>query len=105
MEYGSLKEVLIDYGQHVTPIQLYSDMFRIGEGYIQRSGDSRDLKANPLGYYRNVDDDKGHYRVFTEDNFESVLEEMQRADFSILNGITYFGRRNVQEHASKMFLE
>ena len=42
MEYGSLKEVLIDYGQHVTPIQLYSDMFRIGEGYIQRSGDSRD---------------------------------------------------------------
>ena len=87
MEYGSLKEVLIDYGQHVTPIQLYSDMFRIGEGYIQRSGDSRDLKANPLGYYRNVDDDKGHYRVFTEDNFESVLEEMQRADFSILNGI------------------
>ena len=103
MEYGSLKEVLIDYGQHVTPIQLYSDMFRIGEGYIQRSGDSRDLKANPLGYYRNYGDDKGHYRVFTEDNFESVLEEMQRADFSILNGITYFGRRNVQEHASKMF--
>lgn len=103
MEYGSLKEVLSDYGQHVTPMQLYSDMFRIGEGYIQRSGDSRDFKANPLGYYRNVDDEKGHYRVFTEDNFESVLEEMQGADFSILNGITYFGRRNVQEHASKMF--
>ena len=58
MEYGSLKEVLSDYGQHVTPMQLYSDMFRIGEGYIQRSGDSRDFKANPLGYYRNIDDEK-----------------------------------------------
>lgn len=101
--YKSLDEVLLAYGSRVTPMQLYSDMFRIGEGYIQRTGDSRDMKANPLGYFRNNGEEKGHYRVFTEDNFEEVLNELQDADFSILNGITYFGRRNVQGHASKMF--
>ena len=101
--YKSLEDVLMAYGSQVTPMQLYSDMFQIGCGYIQRSGEYNDMKANPLGYYKNVGEEKGHYRVFTENNFEEALAELQEADFSILNGITYFGRRNVQGHASKMF--
>ena len=86
--YKSLEEVLLAYGFLVTPMQLYSDMFKIGEGYIQRSGDSYDMKANPLGYFRNDNEEKGHYRVFTEDNFSDVLTELQEADFCIINGIT-----------------
>lgn len=101
--YKSLDDVLLAYGSQVTPMQLYSDMFRLGEGYIQRSGDSHDLKANPLGYFRNNGEEKGHYRVFTEDNFSDVLTELQEADFCIINGITYYGRKNVQACASKMY--
>ena len=101
--YKSLEEVLLAYGSLVTPMHVYSDMFRIGEGYIQRTGDSRDMKANPLGYFRNNGEEKGHYRVFTEDNFAEVLEELQEADFCIINGITYYGRKNVQACASKMY--
>lgn len=60
-------------------------------------------KANPVGYYKKKNQDKGHFRVLFEDDFEEVLKEMQRVDFAILNGISYFGRRNLQAHASKMF--
>ena len=50
--YKSLKEVLLAYGNQVTPMQLYADMFRIGEGYIQRV-EIVVIEANPLGYFRN----------------------------------------------------
>ena len=100
-----LQDVIQRYnGVEVTALEVYKDIFRIGEGYIQKfNDDSHNLKANPLGYYRNKGDRKGHYRVLFEDTFEETLQELQQADFSIVNGITYFGRRNTQEHASKMY--
>lgn len=89
----------------VTPMELYTDMFRLGDGYLQRDGEERGkYKANPIGYYRYQDKAKGSYRILFEDTFQEVLAELQQADdFAILNGITYFGRKNVQAHASKMF--
>lgn len=86
-------------------MELYTDMFRLGEGYIQRSDEPPgQFKANPIGYYRNKGASSGHFRVFFEDTFEETLQELQEAtEFSLMNGITYFGRRNVQDHASKMF--
>ena len=89
----------------VSPMELYTDMFRLGKGYIQCDGEkSGCFKANPIGYYRMNGEDTGHYRIFFEDTFEDILKEMQAADdFAIVNGITYFGRKNVQTHASKMF--
>ena len=91
-------------GKEVTPLEVYTDIFKLGEGYIQRyNQESSNLKANPLGYWKSDTSKTGHYRVFFEDTFAETLEEMQRADFSIVNGITYFGRRNTQNHASKMF--
>ena len=100
-----LQDVIAEYGgKEVTPIEVYTDMFKLGEGYIQKYNQgSNELKANPLGYWKNDNAKTGHYRVFFEDTFTETLEEMQRADFSIVNGITYFGRRNTQDHASKMF--
>lgn len=82
---------------------LYSDMFRLGAGLIQRNGEVGCLKANPIAYYKQDGASSGHFRIMFEDEFDSLLTTLQEADFSILNGITYFGRKNEQTHASRMY--
>lgn len=100
-----LEDTLRSWGAYeVEPMEVYRDIFRLGEGAIQRAGqDQRDMRANPLGYWRNNGASKGHYRILFEDTFEKTLAELQEADFCIVNGLTYFGRRNTQERASKMY--
>lgn len=100
-----LEDVIKEWGGHeVTPIEVYSDVFKFGEGYIQKENEEKGgYRANPVAYYRNEGCEHGHYRVMFEDTFEETLKELQEADFCILNGLTYFGRKNVQTHASKMF--
>ena len=100
-----LEEVLIQWGGvEVSGMDVYTDMFRLGENEIQRKGEEAGLyKANPIGYWKNNNESKGHYRIMLDDTFQETLKEMQEADFSILNGITYFGRKNVQEHANRMY--
>lgn len=100
-----LEDVLRDWGgQEVTAMDVYRDMYHFGEGFIQKSDEpAGEYKANPIAYWRNEGKDHGHYRVMFEDTFEETLKELQAADFCILNGLSYFGRKNVQEHASKMF--
>ena len=99
-----LEDVLKSYGaEEVEAIEVYRDMFSLGDGAIQKSGERNTLKANPIGYWKNKGQKKGHYRVFLDDTFEETLKEMQEADFAIMNGLTYFGRKNLQEHASKMY--
>lgn len=85
-------------------MDVYSDIFRLGEGEIQRDGEAPgEFKANPLGYWKKAESSSGHYRVMFDDTFEETLRELQEADFSIMNGITYYGRKNSQDHASKMY--
>lgn len=100
-----LEDILVKWGAcEVSPMEVYTDMFKLGEGYIQRSDEEPgEFKANPLVYYKNNSAVSGHYRILFEDTFAETLQEAQNADFSLLNGITYFGRKNVQEHASKAF--
>lgn len=91
-------------GYEVTPMQAYRDVFKLGEGYIQTSEEpAGQFKANPIAYWKNDNSETGHFRIMFEDTFEETLKELQDADFAILNGTSYFGRRNVQEHASKMY--
>lgn len=99
-----LEDVLVKYGgREVDALTVYQDIFSLGDGVIQREGESAGkFKANPIGYYRQNGREKGHYRIFFDDTFEDTLKELQEADFAIVNGITYFGRKNVQEHASKV---
>ncbi len=87
----------------VPALDLYTDMFRLGDGFIQRNGEKGNLKANPIAYYRNESEPAGHFRIMFEDEFDEILLTLQEADFAILNGITYFGRRNEQAHANKMY--
>ena len=90
--------------EEVSAMTVYSDMFRLGEGFLQTfNQEQRNFVANPLGYMKNADAKKGKYRILFEDTFADTLKDLQKADFSIVNGISYFGRKNVQEHASKMF--
>lgn len=101
----TLIEVLEEWGfAEVTPMEVYSDIFHLGEGLIQCENESPgSYKANPIIYYRNNDDVKGHFRICFEDTFKEILKEAQKADFAILNGVAYFGRRNLMTHASKMY--
>lgn len=101
-----LQDVLGKWGAYeVTPMDCYKDIFKLGEGYIQRSDEpGGEFKANPVAYFRNKNRNKGHFRIMFEDTFEETLAQLQEATgFAILNGISYFGRRNLQQHASKMF--
>lgn len=106
MPQNKLAEMIRERGGiEVTPLEMYEDIFKLGSGFIQRSGadqETNNLKANPLAYYKNNNSNTGHYRIFFEDTFEETLKECQEADFCIINGVTYFGRKNESAHASKM---
>ena len=79
-------------------------MFHLGEGAIQKNGEEGgEFKTNPLGYWKNNKERKGHYRILFDDTFEETLKELQEADFAIMNGLTYFGRKNLMQNASKMY--
>ena len=99
-----LDDVLKKWGaSEVTAMTVYSDIFRIGEGYIQRTGDDHNGVSNPLVYMKNANREKGAYRILLEDTFEETLKEAQEADFAIVNGLTYFGRKNLSAAAHKMY--
>ena len=100
-----LTDVLTSWGAvEVSPMEAYTEIFRLGEGLLQRSDEEPgQYKSNPIAYWKNDDAEHGHFRIMFEDTFEEVLAELQKADFCILNGSTYFGRRNVQSHVSKMY--
>lgn len=100
-----LADVLTSWGAvEVSAMDVYSDIFRLGEGLLQRSDEEPgQYKSNPIAYWKNEDAETGHFRIMFEDTFEEILVELQKADFAILNGSTYFGRRNVQSHVSKMY--
>lgn len=95
-------------GVEVSAMDVYSDIFNLGFNEIQKENEPPGaFKANPIAYYkecdeRNIPKPYGHFRIMFDDTFEKTLEELQDADFAIMNGLTYFGRRNVQEHASTM---
>lgn len=96
-------EIMAWGGVEVSAMDVYSDIFSLGFNEIQMENEPPGAyKANPIGYYKNNDAQKGHFRIMFDDTFETTLKVLQDADFAILNGITYFGRKNVQEHASTM---
>ena len=100
-----LEEIIRIWGGHeVSAMQVYTDLFGLGEGLIQRQDEEPGaFKSNPLGYWKNDGEQRGHRRILFDDTFEETLKEMQEADFSIMNGLTYFGKRNAAENASKMY--
>ena len=91
-----LEEVIKEYdGIEVSAMEMYTDMFHLGEGYIQKENEpAGEFKTNPLIYFCNKGE-KGHYRILFEDTFEEVLKEGQEADFCIK-----IGRASCRERVS-----
>lgn len=100
-----LADILHEYGaKEVSPIEVYKYIFKLGEGYIQTDGEEGGhYKANPIAYWKNDDAEHGHFRVMFEDTFEDTLKELQKADFAIMNGITYYGRKTDMNKSSKLY--
>lgn len=100
-----LEDILKDWEAcEVSAFDVYSDIFQLGNNMIQHcNNEKNNFQSNPLAYWKTKNNKRGHYRILFDDTFEETLEELQRADFAILNGITYFGRKNLQQNANKMF--
>jgi len=100
-----LSDVIERYGgTKVDPLDVYKDIFRIGEGFIQKEYEPKgSFKANPIAYYKNKNEDHGHFRIMFEDKFEEIYQnELVNADFCVMNGLTYFGAKYTSDRASKM---
>ena len=51
-------------GREVSAIDVYRDVFRLGEGFIQKKDEpAGSYKANPIGYWKNDNSEHGHYRI------------------------------------------
>lgn len=109
-----MEKVLQDFGlEKVSSIDVFEDIFKIGEGFLQNANEPSGLfKANPVGWFsdgKTYKDKNGKikqswkYRIFFEDTYADVLQELQEHKFALFNGISYFGKKNLSSHASKMF--
>lgn len=93
-------------------MEVYSDIFRLGDGFIQTEGEPGGLcKANPIilgsfgGHYNSdgkLVGDRRRRRILFEDTFEETLAEFRDANWAITNGLTYWGRANTADAQSKM---
>lgn len=104
---ASFEEVINEYnGVEVTPMEAYADIFHFGEGYLETSDyTENEFKSNPIAVSITTDAEGNQHRkhhIMYEDTFKEQLEELQKADFAILGGLTYFGGRNTIAHANKM---
>ena len=109
----SLESVLLEYGaSEVSAMDVYSDIFQLGYGFIQTEGEPGGLhKANPIilgsfgGHYDSdgkLVGDRRRRRILFEDTFEETLAEFRDANWAITNGLTYWGRANTADAQSKM---
>ena len=109
----SLESVLLEYGaSEVSAMDVYSDTFQLGYGFIQTEGEPGGLhKANPIilgsfgGHYDSdgkLVGDRRRRRILFEDTFEETLAEFRDANWAITNGLTYWGRANTADAQSKM---
>lgn len=100
-----MENVLAEWGAvAVSPMELYRDMFHLGDGCIQRDGEpSGSFKTNPIIIGKPVGSERVCRRIMFEDTFEELLSEFQDYEWAFLNGLTYWGRVNSAANQSKMY--
>lgn len=89
-------------GSFEEPMDLYRDVFWLGHGLIQKSGEEPgEFKSNPviIGY----DGSRMHRKIMFEDTFEDTLREFQDYEWAFMSGCTYWGRLNTAERQSKLY--
>ena len=86
------EEIIAKWGGHeVSAMQVYTDIFGLGEDLIQKQNEEPgEFKSNPLGYWKNDNEQRGHRRILFDDTFEETLKEMQEAypvpNYVVLSG-------------------
>lgn len=101
-----LADVLAKWGAFPeSPMDLYSDVFRLGSGCIQREGEVPGaFKANPLIIgHSGGEGGRMHRKIMFEDTFADTLLEFQGMDWAYMSACTYFGRTNSAERQSKLY--
>lgn len=106
-----LEGVVVEYGgKAATPDELYTELFHIGEHYIQRTGEyraegSKDFKGNPMIYVNDDEKYKGKMKryILLEDTLLEQLEEARQMPSNLLNAVSYYGRKKDKEHADRCF--
>lgn len=101
-----LSEIVEKWGGVVEPpLSLYADVFRLGDGFIQREGEPPgSFKANPLIIgHSGGEGGRMHRKIMFEDTFAETLAEFQDMDWAFMSTCTYFGRSNSAERQSKLY--
>lgn len=107
----SLSDILLKYNiERSSADELYTRLFHIGEGYIQKQGEYRDqgstdFKGNPIIYVNDRADYKGDMRRYIglEDTLISQLHQAQNEPSNLLNAISYYGRKKDKEYGDRCF--
>lgn len=91
-------------GVEEAPMDLYTDLFRLGESLIQSEGEEPGrFKANPLIVgHSGGEGGRMHRKIMFEDTFADTLAEFQGMDWAFMSACTYFGRSNSAERQSKL---
>lgn len=92
-------------GEPEGPMGLYADVFKLGDGCIQREGEPPgEFKANPLIIgHSGGEGGRMHRKILFEDTFADTLAEFQGMDWAFMSPCSYFGRSNSAERQSKLF--
>lgn len=102
----SLRKIVEKWGgSQVRPMELYADLFRLGEGLLQREGEPPGLfKANPVIVgHSGGEGGRMHRKIMFEDTFAETLAEFQAYDWAFMAPVTYFGRVNAAGRQSKLW--
>lgn len=98
-----LSEIISKWGgRPETPLEMYTDVFHLGEGFLQREGEPPgSFKGNPL--IIGSDGKRMHRKIMFEDTFAETLAEFQGMEWAYMSGCTYFGRKNNADSQSKLY--
>lgn len=88
-----------------TADELYTKLFRLGEGFIQTQKESRNFKGNPMIYVNDGEKYDGKMRRYIgfEDTFLKQIHWAQKQPSNLINAISYYGRKKDKEHSDKCF--
>lgn len=88
--------------------ELYTSLFRIGDGMIQRTMGKHaqtDFIGNPIIYHNSEQDFSGSWKryIVLEDTCIEQIHDAQRAQGSLINACTYYGKRKDSTRMDKCF--
>lgn len=97
------EKVLAQFGcNEVAPLDMYTDIFKLGEGRIQYSGEPSGMfKTNPIAIASQ--NNRRRRFIMFEDEFEARLNELAKYDWAYMSCVTYWGKQNKNDRQSKMY--